>query len=579
MLRYIMNPGTLLKNYARILTPIVREAFVLLWRKIVMLFVVSTLCVLTISTSFAGFFLIINEWIKENGINLFFMTLDLSGNIPLTITLSTMLLALGILGAWGTYIIKKMIAGITVRYQQSCCLTILDKIAQPEYQGWQGFFSSSVKQGISSLMNKDIRMRAHILKEILEGILPALTFVVATVVMFIVSVHLSILVGLSTLLFLPSFININTRTVRLQREFEKSGSVYREHYTERLKMLMEVNNSANIDAFAEFIRSSAFFQPRFLFLRRFIQGEKMQALNSTYFVSMLYLLIIFFIVASGNDNVEWEKLLIFGIAFRFCLNSFRSVASIIVTSGRFYAGAERYHNFHAYCTQLYQTNQNTNLLNLKKFYVTVLRQHQKTDAETLFLSPGELYYMHIEPPINTEEIKRYVMKLHDASNQSSNPLLQTTIIKVLSPIQSDELQSAMDKGLLSLLERARETGDMHTLQRYSPEAQVPLLSASTTLLINCLNGNLFKGQLFFISSHVLTKPVYRIIRRLVALDDSSLFFIVTNNRILTKPLEGFKYPDFLFTCQNGQLKISDVETTLHQPLIKHNVDNTDDLED
>jgi hypothetical protein len=305
----------------------------------------------------------------------------------------------------------------------------------------------------------------------------------------------------------------------------------------------------------------------------------MQALNSTYFVSMLYLLIIFFIVASGNDNVEWEKLLIFGIAFRFCLNSFRSVASIIVTSGRFYAGAERYHNFHAYCTQLYQTNQNTNLLNLKKFYVTVLRQHQKTDAETLFLSPGELYYMHIEPPINTEEIKRYVMKLHDASNQSSNPLLQSTIIKVLSPIQSDELQSAMDKGLLSLLERARETGDMHTLQRYSPEAQVPLLSASTTLLINCLNGNLFKGQLFFISSHVLTKPVYRIIRRLVALDDSSLFFIVTNNRILTKPLEGFKYPDFLFTCQNGQLKISDVETTLHQPLIKHNVDNTDDLED
>jgi len=429
------------------------------------------------------------------------------------------------------------------------------------------------------LMNKDVRMRAHILKEVMEGILPALTFVVATVIMFIVSVHLSLLVSLSTLLFLPSFVKINTGAVRLQREFEKSGSLYQKRYSERLKMFVEANNEENIEAFTELVRSKVFFQPRFFFLLRFVQGKKMQTLNSTYFVSMLYLLIIFLIVAGGKDNVEWEKLLIFGVAFRFCLNSFRSVASMIVTSGRFYAGAERYHNFCEYCTLLYQKNQSTRSLSLKNFYVTASRQHPETDTDVLFLSPGELYFLHIEPPINTEEIKRHIMKLHDASNQSSNPLLQSTIVKVPSPVQSGELQSAMDKGLLGLLERFRETGDMYTLKRYSSEARVPRLSASTTLLIQCLNGNLFKGQLFFISPRLLTKPVCRIIRQLTALDDSSLFFIVINSRIFKKKWEGFKHPDFLLTCRGGQLEISDVESMLHQSLNKHHVDNTDNTDD
>ena len=171
------------------------------------------------------------------------------------------------------------------------------------------------------------------------------------------------------------------------------------------------------------------------------------------------------------------------------------------------------------------------------------------------------------------------MKLHNASNQSASPLLQTTIIRNLDPAQSDELRAAMEKGLLSLLERTREIRDIDSLHLHSPDAPVPPLSASTTLLIHCLNGNLFKGRLFFISSHILTKPVYRIICRLVALDDSSLFFIVTNNKTFKKPWQRFIYPDFLLTFHNDQLETADVESMLHQPLKKHVTDNIDDLED
>lgn len=515
-----------IQRYGQLICQISKEVLAESVQQILAILILSVCSITALTISFAGYFVLINEWVKQSGLSLGPWIFHFHGDIPLTFFTATFLLILGVFGAWCSFFIELVVARTAVRYYQSCGIRLVRLVNHPDNDGWQGFFSNSLKQELTRMINTDLQKRGMIAKHLLQGILPGFTCIVAGLIMVYANWGLSIFVILMSLIFLPYFFKINQSTSALQKTFENMGETYRSQFSCFLKSSLqkEENSKENL---AEFISGDLFFQQKFLFLRRFTQGDKIQALNSTFFVIILYILIIFYILSSDNGAVGWKKLLVFGIAFRFFLNSFRNVAGIISTCSRLYPGTGRLDQLADYCRKL-RTKERITGNGLFQKFLTLDISDIDHSAPTR-IRTDELHWVYVaSPELGIDSVKQSIYLLINSAAPNLNPLSDLEIIKNLSYTNPEKISSAMAMGLSQFIERYQINDAAITLDVAPNEPSVK------TLLLYKIWEQSKKQPVIFILSSILSSQLLRLLKKVADKERNLLIFILTTNKGLRK---------------------------------------------
>ncbi|RJP44157.1 MAG: hypothetical protein C4548_06250 [Desulfobacteraceae bacterium] len=515
-----------IRRYGQLICIIYKEVRAEFPQQILAISFLSICSVTALTISFAGYFVLINEWVKQSGLSLGPWTFYFHGDIPLTFFMATFLLILGVIGAWCSFFIELKVARTAIRYYQACGIRFVRLINHPDNDGWQGFFSNGLKQELTRMINSDLQKRGMIAKHLLQGILPGFTCIVAGLIMFYTNWSLSIFVILISLIFMPYFFKINQSTAALQKAFEDIGETYRSRFSYLLKSSLQKEDNSK-DSLTEFISGDLFFQQKFMFLRRFTQGDKIQALNSTFFVIILYILIIFYILSVDNNAVGWKKLLIFGIAFRFFFNSFRNVAGIISTCSRLYPGTRRLDLLADYCHKLRTKGKITGNELFQKLLTLELFDTEKSTPARIRV--GILHWIYVaSPELEIDSIKQSIALLIISAAPNVNILSDIEIINNLSNTSTEKISSAMNKGFSQFMEGHQINDSAIT------SAEDHNIPSEKTVLLYKIWEQSKKHPFIFILSSILSSPLHRLLKRIANQEKNLLIFILTTKKGLRK---------------------------------------------
>ena len=516
-----------IRNYGQLIWTIFRELFTASTKQVIGIIILSWCSVSALATSFAGFFVLINEWIKQDGLSLGPWNLNFHGDISFTFFAATFLLVLGILGAWCSFFIELLIARTAIQYYKQCCLRLMKQINLPENDGWQGFFGNRLKQGLSRMINDDLQKRGMVAKHMLRIILPGITCFITGCIMIHTDWQLSISVIILSMFFIPYFFRINQSTAVLQRKFEALGKEYRNRFSKSLNNSLQGLQSTSEESLNGFLSSDLFFRHKFMFLKRFAQGDKIQALNSTFFVIIFYVLIVYYILSSGNGIVDWKRLLVFGIAFRFFFNSFRNVAGTISVCSRFYPGVARFEQFGKYCDDLcHKERQIEDILfhQLLNTEITTRDNHDKIKIQT-----GIIHLMHLaQSQLDINSVKQHIVFLTRYASPAMHPLSGISIIDELPNLNAKPISDAIKMEFGLFLER-----NLSNYRVTISDFETDTPSVQTILLFHLWRH--FKEQrILFILSNILSPAHYRLLKKVAESEKNLLIFIVTSKKELRK---------------------------------------------
>jgi len=304
------------------------------------------------------------------------------------------------------------------------------------------------------------------------------------------------------------------------------SATYQSGFSSSLKSYLQKKDNSK-DSLAEFISGDLFFQQKFMFLRRFTQGDKIQALNSTFFVIILYILIIFYILSVDNGAAGWKKLLIFGIAFRFFFNSFRNVAGIISTCSRLYPGTRRLDQLADYCRKLRTKKKiSGNELFQKLLTLELFDTEKSTPAR---IRAGILHWIYVaSPELEIDSLKQSISLLINSAAPNVNILSDIAIIKNLSNTSTEKISSAMNMGFSQFMEGHQINDSAIT------SAETHNEPSEKTVLLYKIWEQSKKQPVIFILSSILSSPLLRLLKRIADQEKNLLIFILATKKGLRK---------------------------------------------
>jgi hypothetical protein len=300
--------------------------------------------------SFAGIFVLVKSYARSEPIS--FLWISHTLNTRTVVIMTVIIAASGILTAWTNYYCQTYIANITVDFQRKMILESLGYMISDKAGQWTSYFKEHPKKALSFLINSVIRRRSILFRELLQSIMPLIVFIVSVIIMIQIDIYLFLLILPFGVLQAYPFARISLNTSRIQSEFESASIAARDELNHTFENLFnhEAGPTTKEEVLQDFVNNDILFKPKLLFLKRFLQNDKMQALNTSFFFVIVLILIIYQFLLRSHDS--WETLLIFLIALRFCLGSFRSVAGTVVHFSRFYSALVEYDKLRAFLRDL-----------------------------------------------------------------------------------------------------------------------------------------------------------------------------------------------------------------------------------
>ncbi|RLB74190.1 MAG: hypothetical protein DRH03_01865 [Deltaproteobacteria bacterium] len=309
------------------------------WRVIAIIIADGLVMVCTL-LSLTGIFLVFKAYIRKKPLELHSFSLSLTSTSLMYTVIG--LIGVGLLAVWIEYIKERSIVDLTVDFQRRMLREIMTPMVLRPDDEWLLRFDSPLKKNLAKIFGVFIRRRSMLCKNLLESVLASGFFVFALIAMVKVDWFMSLIVVPFIVLFAYPFALISSGASRIQSNLDITSNDSRKIFNDSFDHLFNCCNNLEerriyLDSV---IQNRELFEPRRLFLERSLQNQKMHALNSTFFFIMIMIFTIQQFIRQGQ--ADWSHLLVFLVAFRFCVKGFHKIAGTVMSFSRFYEYLREY---------------------------------------------------------------------------------------------------------------------------------------------------------------------------------------------------------------------------------------------
>lgn len=280
-------------------------------------------------------------------------------NSPQVLALFTVgMLLLGVTSAAILYWVDWLIAHLAIAYQKYCTYRLFRIASDPRYYGWQRLVEGPPTAAMQLFLGTT-RGTAIALRRMLGGILPTITFLVATVFLVRTSPGLTALLIPLILVYLVPLYQSNQWAVEKQTEYSKIGRKVRKGVSRALDVAVGTNLpiARKMDEAKQTIETPDYEAASVLFYARKLVNSRIRMVNAIFFVGCLVGLFSFFAIATVKGDRRWSDLLIYLFALRFAFGGLQQVTVVFGKLSRLLP-IYRYHvDFVIQAEQYYQARQ------------------------------------------------------------------------------------------------------------------------------------------------------------------------------------------------------------------------------
>lgn len=252
-------------------------------------------------------------------------------------------LVMGILSAVSLYLGDYGVARLTRGYQRSLLRRLLEVAVHPRLGAITILYERRFFEPIilRDLIVAGARFTALSVRALVQLFLPALTLVIAAIVLFAVD-HVTTLI-LSTLiaLYLLPLYRINHRVARHHRAYRRMNRVVSKSILGALAGVLDASGPAR-----EFARRATdgivdgedFRAMQEAFYGRMLAAKRVALLNGVFLILLVVMILLLF---AGEETISWSRLLAYIIALRFAWTSVRQVTALLTGFNQFFSEVEK----------------------------------------------------------------------------------------------------------------------------------------------------------------------------------------------------------------------------------------------
>ena len=260
-----------------------------------------------------------------------------SAGILLAVTISALMI----------YYSKAKVLRLWRDYADFCSRRILLLVHRSQNLGRPEPGTVQTHQDILQLANKDAKFCAFGLRVVLDGAIPLLTFLVALAALVYLNVVLSLILGVLVLLVLPFLYKASERGALNSAWFEEYGRRARREYVGMLKRLVGVTVPARADT--RWVRAplESDLNRRYhdAFAGRVIAAQQSLLVISIMLGVAMAMVLLFFGYDAMKTGSNWDAVLSYLVAMRYCVVNLRTVGVQLTHLNRFYPHLRRYRDF------------------------------------------------------------------------------------------------------------------------------------------------------------------------------------------------------------------------------------------
>lgn len=251
-------------------------------------------------------------------------------NSPQVLILFTIgMMLLGVVSAVILYWVDWLIAHLAIAYQKHCTYRLFQIASDPRYYGWQRLVDGPPTAAMQLFLGTT-RGTAIALRRMLGGILPAITFLVATVFLVRTSPGLTALLIPLILVYLVPLYQANQWAVEKQTEYSKIGRKARKGVSRALDVAVGsgLPPAQKMDRAKQTIETPDYEAASVLFYARKLVNSRIRMVNTIFFVGCLVGLFSFFAIAATKGGRRWSDLLVYLFALRFAFGGLQQVTTV-----------------------------------------------------------------------------------------------------------------------------------------------------------------------------------------------------------------------------------------------------------
>jgi hypothetical protein len=336
-----------LRSYIGSLAWVARDG----WRhsrtRVLLILAANGIGLATAATSLGGVMLYAKHAASDKPVRLLGLHLHFHDGLLFLLSYGSALTLLGILSAASIYYAEWLIQRVTRAYERLCCKRVLAIISEPAYRGWEELVDEAPRPAAARLMNIASRWTALTWRDMLRGVLPALTFLFAAAVL----IHTD---PLLTAILVPCAVGYLAPLYRINRRVSQQQRAYRVH-ARKVRGGMTLGMRTVLDSAAPPLRKSqwqdcALSDPGYealmdAYYGRMIADKRVQLLNTIFFVVCVFVLFVFFGIAALWYERPWAEMVTYLIALRFAIGSLRAVSGVFVKFSRYFPELHAYSQF------------------------------------------------------------------------------------------------------------------------------------------------------------------------------------------------------------------------------------------
>lgn len=359
----------------------------------------------------------------------------------------------------------------------------------------------------------------------------------AALVLFIQEFWLTLLLTPVMLGYLVPVYSLNRNAARLQKAFRLANQIARDQIVQLLQKLTDRRTEVEerLSWLRDFARSPEQEEAGQLFFRGRLVTDRVQLINTSFFLFSLVILFAFFAVATEGAARSWADLVLYLVALRFALGALRQVSTTFVLLSRNHPATSEYFQFLMRAEVLRERRGALHpIAEGGVLRLSWSRDARFVDSEESFeLSPGQWVWVLGDSGKDTVDLEGLVAAIE---NQTLPPtdLLSTASLHILDEVLREEEVQDQAQVAVMTARFIKELGPDRMLSRLGPDSDTFTLvcagdpswcgrPALEPLTPHCAGGLLVAGgQIVAGGSLAWVQAHLRQIRAILGLDDQAL---------------------------------------------------------
>lgn len=254
---------------------------------------------------------------------------------------------LGVFSGACLYYTEWQIQRVTRDYQRFCAKRVLEIVTHPACRGWHDVADDGTWRSVKPLLHIRTRWTAFTLLGMLRCILPLFTFLGALVFLVYAGPWLTLMLAPLAAAYLVPLYMVNRHVSRNQKRYRELVPQVQSTVSRGLRTLL--NSSRSAPRKAQLSRADlldeAYDGMLLAYFNRLLADKRVVLLNTAFFVACLFVLFVYFGVATNRGSRSWAELVSYLVALRFAVGGLRHVSSLFLKFSRYFPEYRAYSNF------------------------------------------------------------------------------------------------------------------------------------------------------------------------------------------------------------------------------------------